>query len=137
MESKRGYVLIEVLVGIGIFVLSISGALYWMLDSIEIRRLAEERALAHSLAVEGIEATKTIRDSSNGFLNTGNHGLLLSGGVWTFSGTSDATGQFTRVVIVTAAGSGRYDLISRITWPFSAQRNEAVEIRTRVAFWRR
>lgn len=137
MKKRQGYILIEILIGMGIFVLSVSATLFWIIDSLEARRLGEERAFALAMAEEGLEATKTIRDDSFAGVTTGNHGLIISGtGRWIFSGTSDSFGSFVRTITVVDSGSLRVDVTSRVTWPFSPQRNEMVTLMTRLASWR-
>src|SRR5688500_2632769 len=55
---------------------------------------AGERARAQSLADEGVEALRNIRDAGFANVTDGTFGLAQSGGSWTLSGSSDTNGIF-------------------------------------------
>ena len=52
------------------------------------------------LAQEGLEASRSIRDIGWEYLATGTHGLLYDDSSWSFAGTHELIGKFTRTISV-------------------------------------
>jgi len=114
---QAGFSVVEIILAAAIFSMlatAMIGALVYGRASSDY---AADRAQAHFLAEEGIEATRNIGDASFANLTAGNHGLTISGGQWAFSGTSDvdASGLYTRVVNV-SVGTNRDTITSTVTW---------------------
>lgn len=91
-----------------------------------------ERAML--LAEEGVEAVRNIRDAAYGNLNDGTFGLAQSGGVWTFSGTSDTTGVFTRQIAITTVDGQRKNVVVTVSWPTGSTTSQ-VTVTGRLSNW--
>ncbi|MEK7656081.1 MAG: hypothetical protein AAB386_05395 [Patescibacteria group bacterium] len=133
----KGQSLIEIMLAITVFLFGVVtiGVLY--LDANVSQRKSLERAKANALAEEGIEAIRSMRDRSFDSVATGTHGLLISGGRWTFSGSSDAQEGYTRTLLVSAPDSNTLYVTSTVSWLFSPTRTETVVSTAVITNWRR
>ena len=138
-DNKKGQSLIEVLIAMGIFVLTISAIAFLIIDSYIVHRLGREMTLASFLAEEGIEATRSIRDSSWNDLTIGEHGLAVSGNTWIFQGSEeDVSGYLNngkRKIIITSIDSDRKKITSQVNWKFNEARSEKIELVTYLTNW--
>ncbi|MBI2645180.1 prepilin-type N-terminal cleavage/methylation domain-containing protein [Candidatus Uhrbacteria bacterium] len=135
-SPTKGFLLIEVMLAIAIFLLLISTLTGAYLTGQESSVLAGNRARATMLAQEGLEATRNIRDAS--FTNIGNglHGLSISSNQWGFSDTSDATDSFfTRQIAVSSIDADRKTVTSTITWQQNPSRTGTISLVTRLTNW--
>ena len=136
--KEKGQSLIELLVAIGIFVTVVSVLIFLILDSYITGRLAEEITRANFFAEEGLEAVKSIRDNNFVNLTNGDHGLIISGGNWQFSGTSEIiNGKFTRIINVEEIDPNRKKVTSLVTWQFTEARPQEVMLVTYLTNWAR
>lgn len=136
MNYESGQSLVELLVAIAIFVIVVSTLLFLVLDSYVAGRLASEITQANFLAEEGLEAARSIRDNDWVDLINGDHGLMIFGGNWQFSGGSEVIdGKFTRVVRVEEINSDRKKVTSQITWQFTETRVQEVKLITYLTNW--
>lgn len=78
---------------------------------------AGDRARAAFLAEEGIEATRNIRDSAFSNITDGTFGLTQAGNQWSFSGSSDTTGNYTRQLNISSSSGDRKTITSTVSWP--------------------
>ena len=85
-SKKSGYVIIEVLLAMAIFVSSGTAITYLLIDAGASNLRAKDRVLASTFAEAGLEAAKNIRDSGWDNLTPNNHGLVLQDGAWAFLG---------------------------------------------------
>ncbi|MBU1159758.1 GxxExxY protein [Patescibacteria group bacterium] len=135
LRSDCGQSLIEVLVAVAIFIGGISLIGFLVIDAGIASRQASERTRALSLAKEGLEAVRSIRDNSFANLVNGSHGLILSGNQWTFSGASDVQDQFNRSITITEIDSNTKKIVSNVNWQFSSNRPAEVELATYLTNW--
>ena len=115
-DKSAGFSPVEILLAatlFGFLVVALVGALVYGRSAIAY---AGDRARASALAEEGVEATRNIRAAAYSNLTTGNHGLAQSGGIWIFSGTSDTTDIYTRVVNLATIDSTRTAITSTVSW---------------------
>jgi len=135
---NKGQTLIELVVAIGIFVITVGVLVFLVLSSYESGRLGSEITQADFFAQEGLEATRSIRDDNWQNLTNGDHGLLLSGGNWQFSGSSEALdGKFTRVLTVEEIDPDRKKITSNITWQFTENKSQEVKLVTYLTNWQK
>jgi len=151
-SGNLGQSIVEVIVAVSIFVIIAGGSVITILGSFLASRLAEEETAASFYAVEGLEAAKSIRNRTWSNIGTadGNHGLDKTSGTWTFSGTSDSVGKYTRVVNIVslerdgsgniAASGGTPDenskkVTSTVTWSFVPAKLSSVEMVTYLTNW--
>lgn len=134
----RGFSAVDVLLAaalLGMIVTAMVGALIFGEES---ARVAGARGRAIGIAEEGLGATRNIRDHSFGNMINGTYGLVVSGGVWTFSGSSDSTDIFTRMItIADSTVSASFKLVtSTVTWQQTLQRTGTIELKTEMTNWR-
>lgn len=137
MRTPRtsGQSLVEILVAIGVFLVVagsviavISGGQDLLSDTLQATHSAE-------YAVEGIEATRAIRDADWGALTDGAHGVTLSGGSWQFSGASDTRDIYKRVVTVATLDPNTKIATTTITWSTDPLRPQRIEAVQRMTSW--
>lgn len=102
--SPRGFSVVEIILAAAIFLLFSSAAVFVTLQGFDANRTGNEKTIANEYASEGIEAARSIRDQSYSNLvdtNGGTAGVVQTGGLWTFGGTSNTFGKYTRTITVT------------------------------------
>src|SRR3989344_2213289 len=135
IKDKTGFSIIETLLAGMIFSLLITALTGVYLYGEEATQLAGNRARAVLLAEEGLEAVQNIRDANFSNISNGQHGLAVSGGQWTFSGTGDSSDIFARQVTITQLDANRKTITSNVTWPQNPQRTGSATLTTRLTFW--
>jgi Tfp pilus assembly protein PilV len=133
--TNRGFSIVEALLAASIFTLMITGFVGAILYGQQSTALSGNRARAVFLVEEGLEATRNIRDDSFSNLTNGNHGLAVVGNQWVFSGTSDASGIFTRQIEIETIDSERKVATSTVTWQQNQQRQGNVSFATYFNNW--
>lgn len=88
-NKKRGHSLIEVIVGLGIFMILVPGVITLSMGSYTDTLRSEKKLIATGFAQQAIEATRAIRNQSWEALTPGQYGLSKSSGVWDLDGTHD------------------------------------------------
>ncbi len=132
LPTQRGATILEVIFAIAIFGVLAAGILGMVWTPLTSAGSASERAQAMLLAKEGVEAAESIRSEGWLGLTNGQHGVAVVADKWAFSGTSDETDIFTRVVTVEdverdgvgdiVASGGTVDprtkrIVSLVSWP--------------------
>ncbi len=133
---KRGFLLVEVLLASSVFILFItafSGAFYYGLQS---STLAGDRARAIMFAEEGQEAVRSIKNVNFTNLVDGTYGLVYSSSSWSFSGSSDISGIFTRAVTITTIDASRKSIAVTVTWQQTPARAGSVTTNSRLTNWK-
>lgn len=134
--GNKGQTLVEALVAIGVFLVSINAIIFLLFAAQSIFVDTQRNQEALNYASDGIEAAKSIRDRSWDELTDGEHGLLFSDNQWTFSGTSDSKNNLTRKIVITTQSGDIKDVKSVISWqtnPLNPRTLQTEEILTR---WR-
>jgi len=137
LNNSAGFSLVEVLLSIVIFAMLVGTFISSLIYSQESERLAGDRARATFLAQEGMEAIRNIRDENFSNLTNGDHGLAVSGNVWTFSGTSDTTDIFTRAINISDIDVNTKLITSNVTWKQNEQRDGLVTLTSRLTNWQK
>lgn len=161
-EARRGssgQILLEALLGVGMAAILGGIIVIGIGDALVTDRIGTERSRAFTLAAEGLEAARAIRDRRWDHLIVGDHGIALvtdpvtAATTYAFTGHSDVTGIFTRIVAVepvtrTAAGdvtadqtAGSLDQDSKVVrstvrWDQGGIRPGKVELQTMLTNWR-
>lgn len=151
-DGQKGLGIIELITAMGIFVIFATTAITTLLHTYNVGRLGNEQTLAEIYAQEGIEAVRSIKNRAWTNITAGTYGLSTSGGQWSFSGTSNTSGKFTRQIVVTQGQrNGSNDIVdsggttdlnlfkatSTVTWNFSPSRSESVSYATYLTSFRR
>src|SRR5258708_40223565 len=99
---KKGFSMIEVILGVAIFVIFSSGAIVAVISGINNNRLGAEVIIANQFNAEGIEAVRPIKNQSfatrAGKAGLGNQGFSVIAGGRPFSGPRTALPSETRLV---------------------------------------
>lgn len=98
--KTKGFSIVELIVGIALFAIVASGAVVSILGSFRSVLAGEAQSQASFVALQSFEAVKSIKIQNWSALVNGPHGLIQTAGVWSFSGTSDSSGGFIRVVTI-------------------------------------
>lgn len=135
-KTQSGSSLLELIVALGVFTVGIVTVLFLVWGSSAATQSGVERTQALYLAREGLEAVRTIRDTSFDNLVDGTHGIGLSDGKWNLITTPDAVDQFDRTItIATGTTPETKKITSTVSWPVSPVRNESVELIEYVTHW--
>jgi type II secretory pathway pseudopilin PulG len=140
-NRMKGQSLLELLVVIGIFLISILVLFPFFLDSFNSSRLSQEFLIANLLAKEGLEATRAIRDNGWQNLTQGNHGLSILDGHFVFLGeeddVSDQLKGGKRQIRIEDIDNQRKKVTSLVSWQFSQGRTEKLELVTYFTNWQK
>lgn len=133
-KARRAFTLIETMIAITILTLSVAGPLYTANRAIVAAQIARDQLIASSLAQEGIECVRTVRDDD--FLTAyqnqvnGNNDSNVSGTGWNAFVASPKGGcepiahpeatdtAFTRTITATALSGTEERIQSRVSWSF-------------------
>lgn len=141
MNSRKGQVLLELLIAMAVFVLSLSVITFLLLDSFLTEQASRERIKAIFLAQEGQEAARAIRDQSFDSLTPGIFGLAVSGGQWIFQGSeddvSDQLKNGVRKIIVENIDPDQKKIISKVTWKLTETRPQQVTLVSYLTNWQK
>ena len=104
LQSRRGFMMVEVLIISSIITLSMLASMAVAQKSLFVSRQAVHSTHASFLLEEGAEAVRILRDnawSNISVLTPGNtYYPTFSGGTWTLSSTPNTIGVFTRTVSI-------------------------------------
>lgn len=135
-STTRGFLLVEVLLASSLFVIfltAFAGVFYYGLQSSVI---AGDRAQATSLAEEGEEAVRSMKNNNFANITDGQHGLVYSNNAWSFSGTQDVTGAYTRYVTISTVDANRKNVTTTVNWQQAPGRQGTVVQQGRVTNWK-
>ena len=140
-NKVKGQSLLELIIAIGIFIVSIFSLATFVLDSFISGRLAQEFLTANLLAEEGMEVVRAIRDNNWEDLIEGNHGLATSSGHWVFQGEkediSDRLKGGVRQVQIENLTLNRKKITSRVTWQFTEGNFQEVNLVSYFTNWQK
>lgn len=133
-DRAGGFAIVELLLAISVFALLVAGIAGATVYGNRSVAYSGENQQASLLADEGIQAVRNIRNNNFNLLDDGTYGLAQSGGRWILSGSSDASGIFTRRVTITSADQNRRDVTVSVSWPRGGS-TASVEQTTRLTYW--
>ena len=107
---------VEAMIAIAVFSLIASVCVQAFAVSNALTLRTAEKTKALWLAEEGIEATRSIRDTAFSGLTPGAHGLSAASNSWQFSGTSDVTEKYYRTVTITSLTGDSVMASSSVSW---------------------
>lgn len=137
IRNKQGFSLVEALLTLSIFALMVTsfvGAIFYGQESAVISGISSQ---ATSLAEEGLEAVRNIRDDDFSNLTNGIHGLSFSGGQWSFSGSFDSIDSFSRSIEINEVDQNTKLATSVVSWSYGLARSGEVSISTELSNWRK
>ncbi len=136
-KGGAGFTIVEVILSATLFALIVTGLAGVLMYGQESTAIGGQRFRAIMLADEALEAARNMRDQDYANLTDGPHGLSTLGNQWSFAGTSDLTGLFTRQLIITTVDPNRKKLVATVTWQENLRRNGQAQFTTYLTNWRR
>jgi len=149
---KKGSGLLEVILAMGVFAIVASAGVSSVLFMNKSNRVGSEDAKANLLLQEGYEAVRAIKKGDWSNLVNGTYGLSSTSGKWAFSGNSDVTDGYTRVVTISnaqrdasgnlVASGGTVDentkkITETVTWQYTPESQKTVDNVFYVSNWER
>lgn len=135
MRRHQGFSAVEVLLAVTVFGLLVSGLIGALIYGRAGTASAGDRQRAIQIAEEGVEAVRNMGSADYTTLVNGNYGLTQSSGIWTFSGTSDTSGAYTRKITITDGGTDRKNIISTVSWLQPGGTTSLVTLTSRLTNW--
>lgn len=133
---KIGFSLVEAILAGALFLILSLSLVSAILYGQEGMALAGKRSRAVYLAEEGLEAVRNIQAESFSNLTAGTYGLATSSGRWSFLGSSDAVGIFSRQIVISDIDSQKKSVSVGVSWSENAQRSDTVNLSTTLTNWR-
>ena len=142
----------ETIVALGIFSVIVSAGVLGFIPALQSGRTGREQTQAVSLAREGIEAVRSLRDRDFANLAAGTYGIGVSNNLWKYSGVSDSSDKFVRTIqlsvasrdaggsLVSSGGTTDPDtflVTSRIAWNHSIGDTRQISIESYLTNWRK
>lgn len=129
-KQNEGQSLIELLVALGIFVMSISAGFQLFFGGQNLSIDSANVGLASDYGQEAVEAVRTIQDRNWSELTDGSHGLVFQNNEWMFGSSSanESRDIFTRTIAVGTVDSNTKIATTTITWQTDPLRTQTVEL---------
>jgi prepilin-type N-terminal cleavage/methylation domain-containing protein len=116
-KFSYGFSIVELLIAMAVFSFFITSTAVLVFSGEDAAQTNTHAMRALILAQEGLEATRAIRDGNWSDLIEGDHGLLLNGDTWEFTGTSDITEDtYRRTVSLIPVNESKFQVISKVNW---------------------
>jgi type II secretory pathway pseudopilin PulG len=131
-----GSFLVEALIAIAVLTIIAGSIVVSLSNQLNTAQSSRDTATATAFAQEGLEAARVIRNAGWDGLATGQHGVGWINGTWGFSGTSDSTSTYTRVVNVTQIDDHDRQVDSTVTWSPTQGRTRTITLTTILSDWR-
>jgi hypothetical protein len=135
INNVAGISLVEILLALSILVLLITVVAGALIYGNESAHLAGSRSQASSIAEEGLEAVRNIRDNNFTNLVDGTYGLAVSGNQWVFSGSSDTIDIFTRQIVISTVDTNTKQIVATVSWQENAQRSDSIILTSYLTNW--
>jgi hypothetical protein len=116
IKSRQAFGLIEAVLATAtllIFASIFAGAFVYGTQSIKEAENSHKAAL---LAEEGLLAVRNIRDQDFSLLQTGDFGVVVSGGVWALQPENDESNGFTRTIHMDFLNASSVQVSARVSW---------------------
>ncbi|GEM_PF-701648 len=136
-KKNVGQSLIELLVALGVFVISISAGFQLFFGGQNLSIDSANIGLASDYGQEAVEAVRTIQDRNWAELTDGSHGLVFQNNEWMFgsSSVSESRDIFTRTIAVGTIDANTKIATTTITWQTDPLRTQTVELVERLTNW--
>ncbi len=134
--GKRGQSLVEILIGLALIAVGIGFAVILVFGGQKVLIDRGNAVEARILALEGLEAVRSIRERSWEELTDGEHGFVFQNGEWQLTSSSTKEGIFTKKIIITTESENVKKIESEVGWETEPLRKEKVEFVTLLTNWR-
>lgn len=135
--NKKGQSLIEVLVALAIFAMTVSAIFFLFVGGQSLSVDSEAHQSAIEYAAEGLEGVRTIRDREWAELADGVHGMAYDeiDAQWEFASTSDIRATFTRTVTIVSIDDNTKEITSTINWAVDEDRPQTLSLVEQMTNW--
>lgn len=130
-----GQTLVEVILAVALLAIFASTLAVYLNNQLAYMTRGQSALEAIYLAQEGLEASRSIRDTGWEYLATGTHGLLYDASSWSYAGTHELIGKFTRTISIADLSDSERQVISLVSWPGTAG-VRSIALATNLADWR-
>ncbi len=135
-KRLRGFTLVEVLFAIVLLGIMLSTVLLSLSGQLTHVASSDAEMRAISLAEEGLEAVRSIRDTDWGALAAGSHGLVFSESGWSLSGSPEAEDGLTRTVTITDLSATERKVTVDVSWTPEGRSPRLYSLSTILGDWR-
>ncbi len=135
-HTNRGFSLVELLISMSIFLIFVSAVYSVSIGTIVQGETSVNRERAIHLSEEGIEASRNIRDANFANLVDGTYGLQINNGVWSYVGSDDSTGIFTREVKISTVNENEKQIEVIVDWSDRVSDSNSVSLVSSLTNWR-
>lgn len=139
LQVKKGFSLVEALLAVTIFALLTTAIVGGILYGQESTALSGTRTRANFIAEEGLEAVRSMRDSTVALPTDSapTYGLTSASNKWAFSGIQDVVdGLFTRKVTVSTVDANTKKVSVNVSWQQNTQRAGNVLLESQLTNWK-
>lgn len=137
-QDRPGVLFIDVLIGLAVFGVIVSGVVYALLFSQQGMLEGGDRIRSVYMNNRAVEAVRAVRDAGFSSITEGAYGVALgSGGTWVLvaSGTTTPDG-FTTTVTITEEASDRFSVRTHTSWDLGIDRTGSSVVVTDITDWR-
>jgi type II secretory pathway pseudopilin PulG len=135
-KKFKAFSLVEVLFAVVLLGAGISTVLISLSGQLSHVNSSSSQLQASSIANEGLDAARSIRDANWSNLATGQHGLAYANGAWSFSATSDTQNGFNRTVTVTEISPNERNVAVNVVWKGTGGNDRSLAYSTILTNWR-
>jgi prepilin-type N-terminal cleavage/methylation domain-containing protein len=136
LKNQRGFSLIEIILAVSIFALSITGLSGSLIYGQQASIIAAHREQAVFYANEGLEATQNIAENNFDNLTDGSFGLVIENDSYTLRDNSDTTDIYERQITISPIDSNTKQVISNVSWSQGMFDEGQVSFTTYVTNWK-
>lgn len=133
--NTRGFSLVEILVALSVFALFAVALTSTLSSTSRQARHAANTERAAVLAEEALEASRNVRDADFANLTDGTFGLATTSSQWSFNGSSDTKGIFTRAVTVSTISENQKKVDTTISWADQVSGSNSLTMSTYLTNW--
>jgi type II secretory pathway pseudopilin PulG len=135
-DLSKGHSVIEVMLAVTIFLMFAGVFMTALITSQKANIVTNKRTQASSLAEEGLEAARSIRDRGYEELSVGEHGLDSSGAQWELTAAPDNINGFDRTLTVEEIEAGRKRVESEVQWQQRSNRKSSLMLAVDLCDWK-
>jgi prepilin-type N-terminal cleavage/methylation domain-containing protein len=137
MNKMKGFSLLELILAIAIFSIGSVALATLLIDANLSTRLSGERTEALFYAKEGVEAVRSIRDSSWSDLTDGTYGLSNIDGAWALAADPDLIdNKYTRSVEINETATSTKSINVSVVWNVNPGRTASTSLLTILTDWK-
>ncbi|MFA6446452.1 MAG: prepilin-type N-terminal cleavage/methylation domain-containing protein [Candidatus Paceibacterota bacterium] len=136
-NKNRGFSLLELVLAVAVFSIGSIAIGYMLIDANNSAQMVSSRAEAILLSREGLEASRSIRDTSFSDLTDGTHYLDSTSGNWQFTDTPGVIDEiYTRTIAVSSVDNYTKLITSTVSWNSVLGSTKNISLKTHLTAWR-